>query len=232
MYKVPCIWYLVKKQTLTVHPALFALNEQPKWIVALHTVGQSLLTQTSSPENAYAWNFHLKLSVNVFQFFSVEQYQLSSDNATLSSQGEALSATAGLSTYNSGLYFRLLFVIEVAIPNDDAVLQSLTKAALDEEEADRTAAVQEVVTVLSGDIEGSVLESLKSEVDTLVEELRLEVAVGVEHDQEREVEQALQVCSLMILRGVHTNHDCNNSKCQCSNLSHRGELGTQACVFA
>lgn len=87
--------------------------------------------------------------------------------------------------------------------NDDidynavAVLQSLTKAALDEEEADRAAAVHQVVTVLSGDVAGSLLESMKSKVDSLVEELRVEVAVGAEHQQEHEVDQALQVCSLM-----------------------------------
>lgn len=77
---------------------------------------------------------------------------------------------------------------------------------MDEEEADRAAAVQEVVTVLSGDIAGSLLESLKSEVDTLVEELRLEVAVGSERDQEREVEQALQVCiAVMIVAKCRMN---------------------------
>ena len=74
------------------------------------------------------------------------------------------------------------------------MLQSLTQAALDEEEADRAAAVHELVTVLSGDVAGSVLESLKSEVHTLIEELRTEVAVSTEQCQEREVEQALQVC--------------------------------------
>lgn len=77
--------------------------------------------------------------------------------------------------------------------DDDAALQGLTTAALDEEEADRAAAVQEVVTVLSGDIAGGLLEILKSEVESLVEELRLEVAVGAEREHEREVEQALQV---------------------------------------
>lgn len=81
----------------------------------------------------------------------------------------------------------------------DAMLQGLTKAALDEEEADRAAAVQEVVTVLSGDIAGDLLESLKSEVDSLVEELRLEVADGAEQEQERQVQQALQVCILLII---------------------------------
>ena len=79
------------------------------------------------------------------------------------------------------------------------MLQGLTKAALEEEEMDRAAAVQEVVTVLSGDTAGSLLESLKSEVDTLVEDLRLEVAVEVEQEQEREVEQALQVCISVVV---------------------------------
>lgn len=76
------------------------------------------------------------------------------------------------------------------------MLQSLTKAALDEEEADRAAAVHEVVTVLSGEVASSLLESLKSEVDTMVEQLRLEVAAGAEQDQEREVEKSLQVRSV------------------------------------
>lgn len=56
--------------------------------------------------------------------------------------------------------------------------------------------MHEVVTVLSGDVAGSLLDSLKSEVDTLVEQLRLEVAVGAEQHSEREVEKALQVCSV------------------------------------
>lgn len=86
------------------------------------------------------------------------------------------------------------------------MLQSLTKAALDEEEADRAAAVDQVVTVLSGDIAGSLLESLKSEVDSLVEELRVEVAVGAERQQEHEVDQALQVCSLRILAAMRRNN--------------------------
>lgn len=78
-------------------------------------------------------------------------------------------------------------------PHDNPVVQSLTKAALDEEEAAQAAAVHEVLSVVSGEVAGSLLESLKSEVDTLVEELRLELTAGAEHDQEREVEQALQV---------------------------------------
>ncbi len=63
-------------------------------------------------------------------------------------------------------------------------MQSLTKAAFDEEEADRDAAVQEVVTALSGEVEGSSLESLRYEVDSLVEDLRVEVATSAaqEHD--------------------------------------------------
>ena len=63
-------------------------------------------------------------------------------------------------------------------------MQSLTKAAFDEEEADRDAAVQEVVTALSGEAEGSSLESLRYEVDSLVEDLRVEVATSAaqEHD--------------------------------------------------
>ncbi len=88
-----------------------------------------------------------------------------------------------------------LSIIKTQPSDDRTVLQSLTKAALDEEEADRAAAVHEVWSVLSGDAAGSVLDSLKCEVESLVEELRLEVAAGAEHDQEREVEQALQVCS-------------------------------------
>jgi len=73
-----------------------------------------------------------------------------------------------------------------------AAMQSLTKAAFDEEEADRDAAVQEVVTALSGEVEGSSLESLRSEVDSLVEELRVEVATSAA--QEHDVQQAGQVC--------------------------------------
>ncbi len=63
-------------------------------------------------------------------------------------------------------------------------MQSLTKAAFDEEEADRDAAVQEVVIALSGEVEGSSLVSLRCEVDSLVEELRVEVATSAaqEHD--------------------------------------------------
>ena len=72
-----------------------------------------------------------------------------------------------------------------------AAMQSLTKAAFDEEEADRDAAVQEVVTALSGEVEGSSLESLRSEVDSLVEELRVEVATSAA--QEHDVQQAGQV---------------------------------------
>ncbi len=70
-------------------------------------------------------------------------------------------------------------------------MQSLTKAAFDEEEADRDAAVQEVVTALSGEVEGSSLESLRCEVDNLVEELRVEVATSAA--QEHDVQQADQV---------------------------------------
>ena len=70
-------------------------------------------------------------------------------------------------------------------------LQSLTKAALDEEEAQRTAAVHEVLAALSGNIEVEALQSLRSEVDTLVEGLRLEVVVEAAQDQE--VEQVVQV---------------------------------------
>ena len=70
-------------------------------------------------------------------------------------------------------------------------MQTLTKAAFDEEEADRDAAVQEVVTALSGEVEGSSLESLRSEVDSLVEELRVEVATSAA--QEHDVHQAGQV---------------------------------------
>ncbi len=73
-------------------------------------------------------------------------------------------------------------------------LQSLTKAAFDEEEAGRDAAVQEVVTALSGDAEGNVLETLRSEVDSLVEELRVEVATSAV--QEHEAEQVVQVCNI------------------------------------
>lgn len=79
---------------------------------------------------------------------------------------------------------------------------------MDEEEADRAAAVQKVMTVLSGDIAGQLLESIKSEVDTLLEELRLEVAVEADQKQEHEVEQALQVCILVMLvamSSVHSN---------------------------
>ena len=72
-----------------------------------------------------------------------------------------------------------------------AASQSLTKAAFDEEEADRDAAVQEVVTSLSGEVEGSSLESLRCEVDSLVEELRLEVATSAA--QEHDAQQADQV---------------------------------------
>ena len=72
-----------------------------------------------------------------------------------------------------------------------AASQSLTKAAFDEEEADRDAAVQEVVTSLSGDVEGSSLESLRCEVDSLVEELRFEVATSAA--QEHDAQQADQV---------------------------------------
>ncbi|DBA74159.1 hypothetical protein WJX77_004162 [Trebouxia sp. C0004] len=71
-----------------------------------------------------------------------------------------------------------------------STLQSLTKAAFNEEEADRDAAVQEVVTALSGEVEGSGLETLRSEVDSLVEELRVEVATS--SAQEHDVQQAGQ----------------------------------------
>lgn len=74
------------------------------------------------------------------------------------------------------------------------MLQSLTKAALDEEEAERTAAVQEVVTALRGNVESESLQSLRSEVDDLVEDLRLEVVAGAE--QGLEVEQVVRLCPL------------------------------------
>ena len=82
-----------------------------------------------------------------------------------------------------------------------AVLQSLTKAALDEEEADRTAAVQDVVAALSMNTETESLQSLRSEVDSLVEDLRLEVAAGAGAQQGLEIEQVVQVCPLTILFG-------------------------------
>lgn len=71
-------------------------------------------------------------------------------------------------------------------------MQSLTKAALDEEEADRDAAVQDVVSALGGNAEGHALESLRSEVDSLVQELRVEVTVGAV--QEHEAQQVSSAC--------------------------------------
>ena len=75
--------------------------------------------------------------------------------------------------------------------SDFADLQSLTKAALDEEEADRNAAVAEVVTALSGDAEGAAAESLRSEVEGLINELRVEVAEAAAQDYD--AKQAEQV---------------------------------------
>lgn len=72
-----------------------------------------------------------------------------------------------------------------------AALQSLTKAAFDEDEADRDAAVQELVTALSDTTEVQTLETLRSEVDTLVAELRVEVVTSAV--QEHDAKQAAQV---------------------------------------
>ena len=72
-----------------------------------------------------------------------------------------------------------------------SVLQSITKAAFDEEEAYRDAAVHEVITALSGDAEGAAANSLKSEVEGLVNELRAEVAEAAAHQYD--AQQAEQV---------------------------------------
>lgn len=63
---------------------------------------------------------------------------------------------------------------------------------LDEEEADRDAAVQNIVSALGGNAEGHALESLRCEVDSLVQELRVEVTVDAV--QEHEVQQVFSAC--------------------------------------
>ena len=79
---------------------------------------------------------------------------------------------------------------------DLADLQSLTKAAFDEEEADRNAAVAEVVTALTGDTEGAAAESLRIEIEGLINDLRVEVAEAAAQDYD--AKQAEQVSEYVI----------------------------------